>query len=325
MNRRQADRPSGFVLAVIAALLPVMAMAQTYPSKPIRIVVGFSAGGSADLVARVAGSKLSDGLGQSVIVDNRPGAGGNIAAELVAKSPADGYTLLVAPSAFAVNPSLYRKVPYDAIKDFEPVTTISTYMLFLVRHPSLPVRSVKELVALAKAKPGHLNYSSAGTGTTTHIAGELLSYMAGVKMTHIPYKGTGQQLPALLSGEVALAFGSTTVVPLIQARKIILLAVTGAQRFPGFPDAPTIAEAAVPGYEVTSWNALFAPAGTPAAVVKRISEEVGKGLRQADALEIFNRQGLQEAAGTPQAAAALVAAELAKWGKVIKAAGIPLQ
>ncbi|MBI2292162.1 MAG: tripartite tricarboxylate transporter substrate binding protein [Betaproteobacteria bacterium] len=325
MKRHQADRPSGFVLAVIAALLPAMAMAQTYPSKPIRIVVGFSAGGSADLVARVAGSKLSDRLGQSVIVDNRPGAGGNIAAELVAKSPADGYTLLVAPSAFAVNPSLYRKVPYDAIKDFDPVTTISTYMLFLVCHPSLPVRSVKELIALAKAKPGHLNYSSAGTGTTTHISGELLSYMAGVKMTHIPYKGTGQQLPALLSGEVALAFGSTTVVPLIQARKIILLAVTGAQRFPGFPDAPTIAEAAVPGYEVTSWNALFAPAGTPAAIVKRISEEVGKGLRQADALEIFNRQGLQEAAGTPEAVAALVAAELAKWGKVIKAAGIPLQ
>jgi tripartite-type tricarboxylate transporter receptor subunit TctC len=316
-------RSSSIMLAAIGGLLPAMTVAQAYPTKPIRIVVGFSAGGSTDLVARVAGAKLNAALGQPAIVENRPGAGGNIAAELVAKSPADGHVLLVTPSSFAVNPSLYRRAPYDAIKDFAPVTGISSYMLFLVCHPSLPVRSVKELIALAKSKPGHLNYSSAGTGTTTHIAGELLSYVARIEMTHVPYRGTGAQLPAALSGEVALAFGSTTVVPLIQARKLVLLGVTGAKRFPGFPDAPTIGET-VPGYEVTSWNAMFAPAGTPPAIVKRISEEVGKGLKQPDALEVFERQGLQESAGTPEELAALVAAEVTKWAKVIKAAHIPL-
>jgi len=181
-------------------------------------------------------------------------------------------------------------------------------------YPAKPIRIVV----------GHLNYSSAGTGTTTHIADELLSYMVRIQMTHIPYRGTGQQLPALLSGEVALAFGSTTVVPLIQARKLVLLGVTGAKRFPGFPDAPTIGET-VPGYEVTSWNAMFAPAGTPPPSVKRISEQVGKGPKQADALKIFEKQGLQESAGTPEELGALVAAEVTKWAKVIQAAHIPLQ
>ena len=324
MKAYRSYRPSWVMLAAIGGLLPVATVAQTYPTKPIRILVGFAAGGSTDLVARVAGSKLNAALGQPVIVENRPGAGGNIAAELVAKSPADGYVLLVTPSSFAVNPSLYRRVPYDALKDFAPVTGISSYMLFLVCHPSLPPRSVKELIALAKSKPGHLNYSSAGTGTTTHIAGELLAYMAQIQMTHVPFKGTGQQLPAVLSGEVALAFGSTTAVPLIHTRKLVLLGVTGAKRFPGFPDAPTIGET-VPGYDVTSWNAMFAPAGTPAAIVKRISEQIAKGLKQPDALEIFERQGLQEYTGTPEELAALVAAEVVKWAKVIKAAHIPLQ
>jgi tripartite-type tricarboxylate transporter receptor subunit TctC len=312
------------VLAAIGSLRPVVSVAQTYPTKPIRIVVGFAAGGSTDLVARLAGAKMSAGLGQPVIAENRPGAGGNIAAELVAKSPADGYVLLVAPSAFAVNPSLFRRAPYDAIKDFTPVTGISSYMLFLVCHPSLPARSVKELLALAKAKPGLLNYSSAGTGTTTHIAGELLSYMARVRMTHIAFRGTGQQLPALLSGEVALAFGSTTVVPLIQTRRVVLLGVTGAKRFPGFPDAPTIGETVL-GFDVTSWNAMFAPAGTPAPIVKQISELVGKGLKQSDALEVLEKQGLQESTSTSEELAALVAAEVVKWAKVIQAAQIPLQ
>ncbi len=306
------------------ALLPAQILAQPYPTKPIRIVVGFAAGGSTDLVARISAAKLNAALGQSVIVENRPGAGGNIAAEMVAKSPPDGHLLLLAPSAFAVNPSLFKRTPYDAIKDFAPVTTVSTYMLFLVCHPSLPVRSVKELIALAKARPGQLNYSSAGTGTTTHISGELLSYMTGTAMTHIAFKGSGQQTPALLSGEVALAFGSTTVVPLIQAKKVVLLAVTGAKRFPAFPNSPTVAET-VPGYEVTSWNAMFAAAGTPPDIVRRLAEEVSKGLRQNDVLDIFEKQGLQTAGGRPDELAALVAAEVSKWAKVIKAAKIPLQ
>jgi tripartite-type tricarboxylate transporter receptor subunit TctC len=310
-------------VAACAAWAPP-GLAQSYPAKPIRILVGFAAGGSTDLVARISAAKLNTALGQSVIVENRPGAGGNIAAEMVAKSPPDGHTLLVTPSSFAVNPSLYKRTPYDAIRDFAPVTALSTYMLFLVCHPSLPVRSVKELIALAKARPGQLNYSSAGTGTTTHISGELLSYMTGTAMTHIAFKGSGQQTPALLSGEVALAFGSTTVVPLIQARKVVLLAVTGAKRFPAFPDSPTVAET-VPGYEVTSWNAMFAAAGTPAEITRRLADEVSKGLRQSDAMDVFEKQGLQTATGRPDELAALVATEVPKWAKVIKAAKIPLQ
>ena len=313
--------------AAAYALWCVPAAAQpvpSFPAKPLRILVGFAAGGSADLLARIAAAKLNAALGQPAVVENRPGAGGNIAAELVARSAPDGYTLLVAPSAFAVNPSLYKRTPYDARRDFAPVTTLSTYMLFLVCHPSLPVKSAKDLIALAKARPGQLNYSSAGTGTTTHIAGELLSYMTGTTMTHIAFKGTGQQVPALLSGEVALAFGSTTVVPLIQSKKVALLGVTGAKRFPAFPDAPTIAET-VPGYEVPSWNALFAAAGTPPDIVRRLADEVAKGLRQSDVLDIFEKQGLQSAAGRPEELAALVAGEVTKWAKVIKAANIPLQ
>ncbi len=312
------------LVTAACALWPARIVAQPYPTKPIRVLVGFAAGGSTDLVARISAAKLNAALGQSVIVENRPGAGGNIAAEMVAKSPPDGHLLLVAPSAFAVNPSLYKRTPYDAIKDFAPVTTVSTYMLFLVCHPSLPVRSVKELIALAKARPGQLNYSSAGTGTTTHISGELLSYMTGTAMTHIAFKGSGQQTPALLSGEVALAFGSTTVVPLIQAKKVVLLAVTGAKRYPVFPDSPTVAET-VPGYEVTSWNAMFAAAGTPPEIVRRLADEVSKGLRQNDALDVFEKQGLQTAGGRPDELAVLVASEVSKWAKVIKTAKIPLQ
>ncbi|MBI4189257.1 MAG: tripartite tricarboxylate transporter substrate binding protein [Betaproteobacteria bacterium] len=326
MKTRQPSSSLRSVLtATVAALLPALAWAQAYPSKPIRIVAPFAAGGGVDFVARIVGQKLSAGLGQSVIIDNRPGAGGNIGTELVAKAAADGYTLLAVSNSFTVNPSLYRKVPYDPIKDFEPVSALTSYMLFLVVHPSLPVRSVKALIALAKAQPGHLNYASSGSGTTTHIAGELFSYMAGVRMTHIPYKGSGPALPAVIGGQVALHFGSTTVVPHIKTGKLILLGVTGAKRSPAFPDAPTVAESGLPGYEATGWNALFAPAGTPVAIVKRISEEVGKGLSQADALEILEKQDLQQEAGTPEALAALVRTEVTKWAKVIKAAGIPQQ
>jgi len=287
--------------------------------------VGVPPGGSLNLVARLAGQKLSNGLGKPVIIDNRPGAGGNIGTELAAKAPPDGYTLMVASSFFAINPSLYRKVSYDPIKDFEPVALLTTYMLFLVAHPSLPAQSVKALIALARARPGEINYASTGTGTTTHVAGELLSSMANARMTHIPYKGTNPQLPAVLGGEVALAFGTTAIVPLVQARKLNLLGVTGAKRSGLFPDVPTIAEAGVPGYEVTSWNALFAPAGTPASIVRRLNEEVRKGFAQADALDVFEKQGLEQAVGTPEELGALVRTEVTKWAKVIKDAEIPQQ
>lgn len=319
-----ARLPLLFLCAQFGLLAPA-SQAASYPVKPIRIIAPFAAGGGVDFVARITSQKLSAGLGQSVIIDNRPGAAGNIGTEIVAKAPADGYTLLAVSNSFTVNPSLYRKIPYDPIKDFEPVTLLTSYMLYLVRHPSLPVRSVKALIALAKAQPGSLNYASAGSGTTTHIGGELFTYMAGVRMTHIPYKGSAPSLIAVVGGEVALTFGSTSAVPHITAGKLVLLGVTGSKRSPRFPEVPTVAESGLPGYEATGWNALFAPAGTPIAIVKRLSDAVGIGFKEADALELFEKQDLEQGAGTPEALAALVRTELTKWAKVIKAAGIEQQ
>ena len=308
---------------VILAPLSTRVLAQSYPWKPIRIVVPFAAGGGTDIVSRVVAQKLTVALGQPVIVDNRPGAGGIIGTELVARTAADGYTFLAMPSAFSINPSLYAKVPYDPIKDFEPVSTLTTYMLFLVGHPSLPARNVKSLIALAKARPGRITYASSGIGTTAHIAGELFSHMTGVRMTHIPYKGSGPSIPAVMSGEVAILFGSNTAVPYAKAGKLIALGVTGSQRSPLFPELPTIAEAGVPGYEVTSWIALFAPAGTPSAIVRKISAEASKGVRQPDAAEIFSQQGLDQAVlGSPEELAKMIRAEVPKWAKLIKNAGI---
>ena len=318
-------RPSHCVMAVAvtAAVMSATAYAQV-PGKPIRLVAGFSAGGSIDQVARLIGPKMSAGLGNSVVVDNRPGAGGNIACEIVQNSPPDGNTLLIAPAAFSVNPSLFNKVNYDPIKGFEPVTRLVDYMLFLVAHPSIPARNIKDLIAMAKARPDQVNFSSAGTGTTTHIAGELLSYLAGIKMQHIAYKGTGPQLPAVLGGEVALAFGSTTVVPFIQSGKLALLGVTGAKRFPAFPNTPTIGET-VKGFEVTGWQGMWAPAGTPPNVIKRINEEVVKALKDPDVLKAFAAQGLDAEPSTPQELGNLVKVEVAKWAKVIEFAKIPKQ
>ena len=323
MMTERKHHPARSLLA-IGLLLPCMTIGQTYPAKPIRILVGFAAGGSTDLVARVSATKMNAALGQPVVVENRAGAGGNIAAELVAKSPPDGHVFLVTPSSFAVNPSLYKQVPYDAMKDFAPVTQLSSYMLFLICHPSIPARSIRELITLAKAKPGQLNFGSAGTGTTTHIAGELLAYMERIQIQHIAFRGTGQQLPATISGEVALGFGSTTVVPYIQTRRLVALGVTGAKRFPTLPEIPTIGET-VKGYEVDSWNAMFAPAGTPPAILKRVSEIIVKGLKEKDTMEVFEKQGLQDGSGTPEDLGSLVAQEMPKWAKVIRAANIPLQ
>ena len=320
----KARRPGVALCAALiaAALLPAAACAQVYPARQVRIIVPFPPGGALDFVARIAGSKLSAGLGQPVIMDNRPGAGGNIGIEMAARAPADGYTLLAAASFLTINPSLYGKVNYDPIRDFEPVSLLSSYMLFLAVHPSLPARSVKQLIALAKAHPGELNYASTGVGTTTHIAADLFAHMAGIRMTHIPYKGSGPALPAAIGGQVAIQFSSPAVVPHVQAGKLILLGVTGPRRAPAFPDVPTIGEAALPGYEATAWNALFAPAGTPAAIVTRINAEVGKGMHQPDAVELFEKQGLDTASGTPDSLGALIRAEVPKWAMVIKAAGI---
>ena len=318
---------AALVISRLAALAVLTAFsgvpyAQTYPTKPIRIVNPFSPGGSLDLVARALARTMTVELGQSVFVDNRPGAGSNIGVELVAKAPADGYTLLAMQTSLAINPSLQKQVPYDPIKDFEPISKISSYMFFLVVHPSTPVRSVQQLVSFAKAKPDQLTYASVGVGSGTHLAAELFKSMTGVRMIHIPYKGSGPSIIDLVGGQVALSFGSTSVLPHVLTKKLILLGVSGAQRSSFVPDAPTIAESGVPGYEVTGWNALFAPAGTPAPIINKLNQLVRQGLANPDTRAVMGAQGLDATTSTPQELGELVRSELAKWAKVIKAAGI---
>jgi tripartite-type tricarboxylate transporter receptor subunit TctC len=317
-------------IVLLAGLTATPAYAQTastgsgqaYPVKPVRMINPFSPGGSLDLVARTLAKHMSAELGQQVVVENRPGAGGSIGIELVAKSPPDGYTLLAVQTSLAINPSLQQKTPYDPVRDFAPISKTSSYMFFLVVHPSLPARSVKQLIALAKAKPNEINYASVGIGSGTHLAGELFNYLTGVKMMHIPYKGTGQVMPDLLGGQVAVHFGSTSVVPHVKAQKLVPLGVTGAQRSAALPQVPTVAESGIPGFEVTAWNAIFAPAGTPPAIVNRLNGIVKSGMALPEAKAVMEAQGLDVSTSTPEELGALVKTELAKWAKVIKAAGI---
>lgn len=309
--------------AIAATAAGGIAHAQTsYPTKPVRIVVPFSPGGSLDLVARALSKTMSAELGQPVIVDNKPGAGGTIGVEHAAKAAPDGYTLLCVQSSITINPSLLKSVPYDPVKDFDPISKISSYMFFLVAHPSAPVRSVKQLIALAKARPDELQYASVGVGSGTHLAGELFKSMAGVKMTHIAYKGAGPLIIELLGGHVALTFGSTSVLPPVLQKKLVLLGVTGSERSTFVPEAPTIAESGVPGYEVTAWNALFAPAGTAAPIVNRLNALVRQGLAHPDSQAAMGRQGLDATPSTSAELGQLVKSELTKWAKVIQQAGI---
>ena len=313
---------SGLAVLGAFALGGGTALAQTYPVKPVRIINPFSPGGSLDLVARMLARTMSGELGQQVIVENRPGAGGTIGVEAVAKSPPDGYMLLIVQSSITINPTLQPKISYDPIRDFAPISKVADYMFFLVAHPSLPARTVKQLIALARAQPGQINYASVGVGSGTHLASELFNYMGGVKLTHIPYKGTGQALPDLIGGQVAVMFGSTSFVPYVKSGKLVALGVTGPKRSPALPQVPTIAEAALPGFEVTAWNALFAPTGTPAPIVKRLNALVRQGLAHPESKTIMDAQGLDATPSTPDELALLVKTELAKWAKVIKAAGI---
>jgi tripartite-type tricarboxylate transporter receptor subunit TctC len=296
--------------------------AQTYPIKPVRMVNPFSPGGSLDLVARALAKTMTAELGQPVVVENRAGAGGNIGVETVAKSAPDGYTLLAVQSSITINPSLQKQVPYDPVKDLEPISKLSSYMFFLVVHPSTPARSVQQLIALAKARPDQLSYASVGVGSGTHLAGELFKSLAGVKMTHIPYKGSGPSIIDLVGGHVALTFGSTSVLPHVQTKKLVLLGVSGSKRSEFVPDAPTIAESGLPGYEVTAWNALFAPAGTPAPIINRLNALVKTGLAHPESKAVMEAQGLDATPSTPAELGQLVRTELAKWAKVIKTAGI---
>jgi tripartite-type tricarboxylate transporter receptor subunit TctC len=320
-------RSIGLVLATATfALLTGVAAAQVYPVKPVRIVVPFQSGGSVEPLVRLVAQKMTSAFGRPVVIENRPGAGGMVGTEYVAKSPADGYTLLATPSAFVMNAALRDNASYDPVRDFEAVAMLASYPLLLVSHPSLPVRTVKALVGLAKAQPGALNYSSGGLGTSNHVAAELFGHLAGVRLTHVPYKGGGPALTALIGGEVHIMFvAAQTATPFLKSGKLRVLGVSTAKRSRFFPEVPTIAESGVPGYEVNSWTALFAPAGTPSAIVSTIGAEVAKGLKQADAAELLERQGLEHAPGTPEEVAATIRSEFAKWTKVIKTVGIKAQ
>ena len=296
---------------------------QPYPVKPIRIVVGFPPGGNSDFIARAVARGLAEAWSQQVIVDNRPGAGGNVAAEIVAKAPADGHTLLLGVFAHAVNPSLYAKLPFDAIRDFAPIILCASSANILVVHPSLPVKSVKELIALAKAQPGAITYASAGNGTASHLAGELLKMLASIDIVHVPYRGTGPAHTDLIGGRVTMFFAAMAgTLPNVQAGRLRALGVTTLKRWPGAPTVPTMVEAGLPGFEVNSWSGLLAPAATPKEIVARLNSEVARILRSPETAERLYSFGAEAIDNTPEEFSAYIATELAKWAKVVKAAGL---
>jgi tripartite-type tricarboxylate transporter receptor subunit TctC len=312
-----------FALGASLALVAVWASAQTYPVKPIRIVVPFPPGGATDILARDVAQKLTEAWGQQVIVDNRPGAGGNIGSELVAHSAPDGYTLEMGTvGTHAINASLYAKMPYDHVKDFAPVILVAGVPNVLVVNNAVPANSVAELIAYAKANPGKLNFASSGNGTSIHLSGELFKVMAGVQMTHIPYKGSAPALQDLLGGQVQLMFDNLPPsLPQIKAGKVRALAVTSLTRAPALPDVPTVAESGLPGFEASSWFGILAPAGTPPAIVAKLNAEIAKWLATPEAKEQLAKQGANAAGGTPEDFAKHIAAETAKWAKVVKDSG----
>jgi len=293
-----------------------------YPAKSIRVIVGFPPGSGADITARVIGAKAGEALAQQVIVDNRPGAASNIAAELAAKAPADGYTLFIGTVANTINATLYPRLPFDFARDFVPVVLTTAAPNVLVVHTSVPAKSVKELIALAKSRPGQLNYASAGTGTAPHLSGELFNAMAGVRMVHIPYKGSPPAVTDLLAGEVALMFSpSSTVLPHVKSGRLRALAVTTAARLPSLPELPTVAESGLKGYETITWFGFVAPAKTPQAIVARLNAEIVKVLALPEVRNPFAIQGIEVIGGTPEQFASYIRDEITKWAKVIRLSG----
>jgi tripartite-type tricarboxylate transporter receptor subunit TctC len=297
--------------------------AQSYPSKPIKIVVPYPPGGFNDTLGRTLAAKFTEAWGQPAVVENKPGANTLIGSDYVAKSPPDGYTLLIVAFPFAVTPSLIKNMPYDTVKDFAPVVLAAQSPNLLVVNPSLPVKSVGELIALAKAKPNSLSYASTGNGSSNHISMELFKSLAGVQIVHIPYKGSAPAVTDLLGGQVHLMFDNVpNVLPHVKAGKLTALAQTGTKRSPLISDIPTVAEAGVPGYEVTVWFGLVAPAGTPREVVQKLNAETLKILAMPDVRDRFLAQGVEPAGGTPEQFAEHIRAQMAKWSKVVADAGV---
>ena len=318
---------------LVAALVTVATSvsAQPYPNKPIRLVVPFPAAGTTDILARDIGQRLTETLGQPVVIDNRPGAAGNVGSDIVAKSAPDGYTLLMCTvSSHAINPGLYSKLPYDHIKDFAPVILVARVPNVLEVNPGVPVYTVADLIKLAKEKPGEINFASSGSGTSIHLSGELFKTMTGVNMVHVPYKGSAPAITDLIGGQVQVMFDNLpSSLQQIKAGKLRAIAVTSAQRSPALPDLPTIAESGLPGFEATSWFGVLAPAGTPPAIINRLNAEINKWLQSPDGKEKLLAQGALieprgesvTAGGSPEQFAAFIRSETDKWAKVIKASG----
>lgn len=297
-----------------------------YPNKPIRMIVPYAAGGTTDVLARIMADKIGTAMGQTVVIEYKPGAGGTIGAEAAARSPNDGYTIVMgAPGSHSTATSLYAKLPYDPVRDFAPIIHVANVPNSIIVNPSVPVKSVPELIAYARSKPGELTYGSAGTGATTHLTGELFALLANVKLTHIPYKGSGQAMVDLLGGQIQMMFenlpGAATQ---IRAGKVRGLAVTSLRRSPAFPDLPAVSET-LPGFEVVAWFGLFAPAGTPAPIIARLNAESDKALRLADVREKIAQSGSDPIGGTPEDLAKFLAGDIAKWVRVTREAGIKPQ
>ena len=323
LRRRREWRVTPFAVALLCtAVAP--AAAQNYPQKPIRFVVPFAAGGTTDIVSRLVGQKLAESIGQSVIIENRPGANGTVGSEIVAKAVPDGYTLLIGYlGTLAINPHLYAKLSYDPIRDFAPITLLASTTQAIVVHPSLPAKNIKELIALAKARPGQIAYAHAGIGAPSHLSGELFKMMAGVDLLHVPYKGGGALMSDLVGGHVAVSFGGlAAAMANVKSGKLRILAVASARRSPAMPDVPTVSESGLPGFEVPSWLGVLAPAATPRNIVNRLHTEIATVLQSQDVKDRLAAEGGEVIGSGPDQFGAYMRAELARWGKIVRDARI---
>jgi len=310
------------VLFFVFLVFSCQGIAQSWPSRPIRLVVPLSPGGFADTPARMLAPRLSSALGRQVFVENKPGAGGTIGADFVAKSPADGYNILLTGTPHVISPWLYKTMPYDALKDFAPVALVASGPYILVVNPQLGVSSVRELIAAAKAQPGGIDYASSGNGSAQHLVSALFNSMAGIELNHVPYKGSGPAMQDLVSGQVKVSFaGIPNALSHLKSGRLRALAVSTAKRWPEMPEVPTVAEAGVPGYEATLWLNLFAPAGTPADIIKRLVDETQKALQDPELQKSFHNAGVEATFMGPEALATYMRAEYEKWGRVVKQTG----
>jgi tripartite-type tricarboxylate transporter receptor subunit TctC len=314
------------LLVLAAAATPELAPGQAYPSRPVRMIVGFQAGTGVDFAARAIGEKLAESLGQPFVVDNRPGAGANIAAEAVARAAPDGYTLLVANNSLAINPTIYPKLAYDSVRDFAPISLAGTSPMLLAANPSVPAGSVKELIEFARSKPGTLNLASAGTGSPSHLAGALFTHMAGIRLVHVPYKGAPAAFNDLIAGQVSLYFsGLPPAIPMVKAGRARAVAVTTTYRSAALPDVPTLAESGLPGYDVPLWYGVLAPAGTPPGVIATLNAQIVRALRLPDVASRFAAQGVEPATSTPGEFASQIQTEIGRWTEVVRTANIKVE